>query len=189
MDGTEVASPRVMLDREATAPGLLGDLRVVLLDDDREARALLKAGLAALGVAAVREAEDALQALDIIESSGADVLVTERYLPFVRFLRTHRKAAASQIPVVMASAQARQADIREALDAGVDEFVAKPVTPGRLLAHILDAVDRRRPLVVAEGYVGPDRRGRAEDRGGGTLEADRADALLTPAEIAALLKP
>ena len=82
----------------------------------------------------------------------------------------------------MVSVRGRQADVHEARNAGVDEFLAKPVDARRLLDRIVAAVARSRPFVESEAYVGPDRR-RAEPGLDSGL-----DTRLTEAEIAALLE-
>ena len=124
----------------------IGDLRILILDDNANDRARIRDGLVDLGIADVRMANDPLAALDAMRARAVDVLVTERYLSFVRFLRTDRKRPASHVPIVMVSFHSRQADVHEARDAGVDEFLAKPVDAPRLLDRIVAAVGRSRPF-------------------------------------------
>ena len=168
----------------------IGDLRILILDDDADDRARIRDGLVGLGIADVRVADDPLAALDAMRARTVDVLVTERYLSFVRFLRADRKRPASHVPIVMVSVRGRQADVDEARNAGVDEFLAKPVDARRLLDRIVAAVARGRPFVESEAYVGPDRRC-AEPGLDGAPESGPAgglDTRLTEAEIAALLE-
>ncbi len=175
---------------ETMADPEIGDLRILILDDDTDDRARVRAGLVDLGVADVAVADDPLAALDAMRARAVDVLVTERYLSFVRFLRTNRKRPASRVPILMVSFRSRQADIHEARDAGVDDFLAKPVDTRRLLDRIVAAVDRSQPFVDCEAYVGPDRR-RAETSLEGrpqSASADGPDTRLTEAEIAVLLE-
>ena len=165
----------------------IGDLRILILDDHTNDRARIRDGLVDLGIADVRVADDPLAALDAMRARAVDVLVTERYLSFVRFLRTDRKRPASHVPIVMVSFHSRQADVHEARDAGVDGFLAKPVDARRLLDRIAAAVDRGLPFVECEAYVGPDRR-RAEPGLDESEPAGGPDTRLTEAEIAVLLE-
>jgi len=48
--------------------------------------------------------------------------------------------------------------VRQARDAGVNEFIAKPVTSRNLFLRIAAVVERPRPFVRASTYFGPDRR-------------------------------
>jgi two-component system, chemotaxis family, chemotaxis protein CheY len=166
------------------------DLRVLILDDDADDRARIRDDLVDLGIADVAVADDPLAALDAMRARTVDVLVTERYLSFVRFLRTSRKRPSSHLPILMVSFRNRQADIHEARDAGVDDFLAKPVDTHRLLDRIVAAVGRNLPFVECEAYVGPDRR-RVETTFEGLPDSDPVgdpDTRLTEAEIAVLLE-
>ena len=48
----------------------------------------------------------------------------------------------------------------QARDAGVTEFMAKPVSVKALCARINAIIDAPRPFIRANGYFGPDRRRR-----------------------------
>jgi DNA-binding response OmpR family regulator len=48
--------------------------------------------------------------------------------------------------------------VAEALDAGINEFLAKPISPRDLYLRIASIIDHPRPFVRARGYFGPDRR-------------------------------
>ena len=51
-----------------------------------------------------------------------------------------------------------------ARDAGVTEFLAKPITADNLFSRIAEIVERPRAFVRCDSYFGPDRRRRqAED--------------------------
>jgi DNA-binding response OmpR family regulator len=51
--------------------------------------------------------------------------------------------------------------VLQARDAGVTEFMAKPVSVKALCARINAIIDSPRPFIRASGYFGPDRRRRA----------------------------
>jgi two-component system chemotaxis response regulator CheY len=48
--------------------------------------------------------------------------------------------------------------VTEARDAGVTEFVVKPITAKAILVRINAVIFHPRPFVKSEGYFGPDRR-------------------------------
>jgi DNA-binding response OmpR family regulator len=50
--------------------------------------------------------------------------------------------------------------VEAARDAGVNEFLAKPITAHNLISRITEILDRPRPFVRCEAYTGPDRRRR-----------------------------
>ena len=53
--------------------------------------------------------------------------------------------------------------VEAARDAGVTEFLAKPITAAHLFSRIAEIVERPRAFVRCESYFGPDRRRRQID--------------------------
>jgi DNA-binding response OmpR family regulator len=60
----------------------------------------------------------------------------------------------------MITGHTEKSRVEAARDAGVTEFLAKPVTAHNLFSRIAEIVERPRPFVRCEGYFGPDRRRR-----------------------------
>lgn len=133
-------------------------MHVLIVDDNKRDRALVRRVLQAHGATHVIEASEPLEALEIVRHQKPDLLVTERHIEFVRFLRADKDRAIAEIPIVMISAKHRHSDVQEAHGSGIDEFVAKPSGTKRLLAHVLKALRDRRPFIRSELYFGPDRR-------------------------------
>ena len=161
------------------------DIHVLVLDPNRVRRGQLERGLRRLGIGAVRAVGDPVDAIEVMRTTRIDVLVTDQRPELVRFLRASRTPRISALPIVMVGARHRKADLREALDAGVDEFVTRDAGPGALCDSIVQVVRRGRRFVEADDYYGPDRRGHM----GGTEETDGPgdDMSLTRDEIEALL--
>lgn len=65
-------------------------------------------------------------------------------------------------PIVMVSASGDLSTILTARDAGVDEFVVKPMSVRTLAERTSAAVFQRRRFVETESYTGPERRRRAD---------------------------
>ena len=89
----------------------------------------------------------------------------------------------NQIPILMTSAYADMKAIYDARDAGVNEFLAKPITVAGLSKKLSRLFVERRPFIREEAYVGPCRRRhpdrdhngplrRAEDMAGAEAEDD-----------------
>jgi DNA-binding response OmpR family regulator len=81
-------------------------------------------------------------------------------LEFARKVRGAAKAALASIPMIMISGFTERAKVEAARDAGVNEFLAKPVTPQNLISRITEIFERPRAFVRCDGYCGPDRRRR-----------------------------
>lgn len=134
---------------------------------------LVRAVLAGLGVTQVEVVHRSDLAWRQLGLAHYDVLIVDRRLgdtdglDLVRRLR-RAPGPAARTPVIMVTASGDLAGVRAARDAGVDEFLVKPFTVGALAEHLSAALERRRPFINTEAYVGPDRRRRAdpEYRGG-----------------------
>ncbi|HVW92038.1 MAG TPA: response regulator [Devosia sp.] len=65
------------------------------------------------------------------------------------------------LPIVMLFSEASKSRIEEARDAGVTEFLRKPLSATVLEARLAQAIQHPRPAIHADSYTGPDRRRRA----------------------------
>lgn len=120
--------------------------RILLADDDRAIREALTRALTLEGYDVV-QATDGAQALTLIESSKPDVAVLDVMMPNVdgltvcRVLRSER----NRIPVLMLTARTETPDRVAGLDAGADDYLAKPFDLDELLARIRALLRRARP--------------------------------------------
>ena len=132
-------------------PSLAG-VRVLVVDDQEEARALLTATLGECGtqVTAVSSGVEALAVLaDPPDGERPDVLILDINMPDedgykvlerVRALEAER--GVSQIPAVALTALGRSEDRLKAFAAGFRMHVAKPVEPAELAVVIASLVER-----------------------------------------------
>lgn len=125
-------------------------MRVLVIEDDRETRDYLVAGLAQSGhlVEAASDGKDGLfQALD----QPYDVLVVDRMLPGLdglSIVETVRRAE-RKVPVLILSALGEVDDRVEGLKRGGDDYLVKPFAFSELLAR-LEALVRRGEVEAAE---------------------------------------
>lgn len=142
----------------------LSHLKALIVEDNAHMRALLRALLGGLGVAEVFEAQDGAKALEVLEAIAPDFVLTDLTMTPVdgiAFTREVRNSVASPnpfVPIIMVTGHTERARVLAARDAGVTEFLAKPVTARSLFLRIVEIVDRPRPFVRADAYFGPDRR-------------------------------
>lgn len=154
--------------------------RVLIVDDEAPILRFLRTSLAANGYDVV-EAASGTEALRLAAAQAPDVILLDLGLPdmdgkeVVRALRE-----GSQIPIIVVSARAREAEKIEALDLGADDYVNKPFGMGELLARLRTALRHRlaqeaRPSNVRVGAIAIDLVRRFVTRGGERL-------MLTPKE-------
>lgn len=122
----------------ATAPhARLDGLRVLVVDDEPDARSLVQAILRQYG-AEVLVAESAAEARASLRDEQPDVIVSDIGMPdedgyaFIRRVR----ADGSRTPAVALTAYASQQDAQRAFAAGFQKHVTKPVEPARLVGVV-----------------------------------------------------
>lgn len=129
--------------------GLQQILRQVLWDVG-----LRRLRVATAGGAAFRELADEPADLIFVDFVLADGPGTA----FVRRLRRMPDSPAPFCPVIMTIAHPTREKILAARDNGADEVVTRPVTVRGVMQKLVAVVDRPRGMVLAPGYIGPDRR-------------------------------
>jgi DNA-binding response OmpR family regulator len=66
--------------------------------------------------------------------------------------------------------------VRQARDAGVNEFLAKPVSVKAILSRLISVIEHPRPFVRTKSYFGPCRRRRGDNEYRGPERRVTADA-------------
>jgi CheY-like chemotaxis protein len=142
----------------------LRDTRFLVVDDHQPMREILKSLLYGLGVRQVTEARDAAEAYELLSHSAFDLLLTdydmgeETGVQLAHRLRRTAALANRRIPIIMITGRSEGRVILAARDAGVDEYLVKPLTAAALCQKVEATLTRRRPFVDTAAYRGPDRR-------------------------------
>ncbi len=142
----------------------LENVSVLVLDDNRHMRSLVQSILHALGVKEIREAADAPEAFKELQHFHADVIIADWHmepldgLDFVRLVRTAKDSPNPYVPIIMLTGHTEYQRVCEARDAGVNEFLAKPISAKALYMRFASIIDNPRPFIRTKTYFGPDRR-------------------------------
>ncbi|HEX8353668.1 MAG TPA: ATP-binding protein, partial [Pyrinomonadaceae bacterium] len=143
----EPAAPAAQGGAAAPASESLAGTRVLLVEDEEDAREMLKTLLEVSG-ASVRAAGSAAEAWESLEGAGCDVLVSDIGMPgedgysLIRRVRERDARHGVRTPAVALTAYAREEDRAHSLAAGFDAHVAKPVEPSELLAVVAELTGR-----------------------------------------------
>ena len=123
-----------------------GTVRILLVEDDAETAAYVARGLEEAGHL-VDRAADGQDGLFLATDGGHEVMVVDRMLPKLDGLSMVRavRAAGIATPVIFLTARTGVGDRVEGLEAGGDDYLAKPFAFAELLARI-NALARRPPL-------------------------------------------
>lgn len=158
-------------------------LQVLVVDDNRHMRAITSEILASAGFGLTHQAESGPEGLRRLAETPMDLVIVDyKMAPMdgIAFVRQLRARPSSRfVPVIMLTGHANWRRVREARDAGVTEFMVKPIAPRLLLERIESLIERPRPFVVAEAYTGPCRRRRAD----AAYAGERRRAADQPVEI------
>jgi two-component system, OmpR family, copper resistance phosphate regulon response regulator CusR len=124
-------------------------MRVLLVEDDADAAAVLAKGLREHAYA-VDVASDGREALEQAAINDYDVIVLDLLLPAVNGIEVCRRlrAAGAETPVLMLTARGEPDQRVEGLDAGADDYLAKPYHFPELLARVR-ALLRRGPALAS----------------------------------------
>jgi CheY-like chemotaxis protein len=149
--------------------GAFTHVKALIVEDNHHMRVLLRSLLNTLGITHIYEASDGAEAFALLRDRQPDLVLTDLTMEpidgisFVRELRQSPHSPNPYIPVVMVTGHTERRRVETARDAGVTEFLAKPITAQNLIARITEVVDRPRPFVRSQTYFGPDRRRRATE--------------------------
>ncbi|AMD00406.1 MULTISPECIES: response regulator transcription factor [Halomonas] len=121
--------------------------RILMIEDEEDIAFLIRFLLERNGYQ-VSHAADGRQALEALASSPpVGLVLLDIMLPYhdgLEVLERLRGLPAWQdVPVLMLTAKAREADIVRALELGADDFVTKPFQPDELLARMRRFMRRR----------------------------------------------
>lgn len=150
-------------------------LKILLVDDNHHMRVLLGEILRAIGVKEIFEASDGAEGLQMMRNHPIDIVMTDLSMQpldgidFVRLLRNSPDSPNQMAPVIMVTGHSTMQRVNEAREAGVNEFLAKPLTARGVIERISQVVEHPRPYMRTGDYFGPDRRRRADPAYGGPL--------------------
>jgi PAS domain S-box-containing protein len=130
------SSPRHVADRMA-----LSGMQILVVDDDADARELIRRILADRE-AVVRTAASADEALALLGKQRFDVMVSDIGMPgedgysLIRRVRSLEPRYGGDTPAIALTAYARSQDRNDAIQAGFERHLAKPVDPIELVAAV-----------------------------------------------------
>ena len=112
---------------------------ILIVEDERPIREMIAFGLKRAGFE-VREAEDSRTARSALADRRPDLMLVDWMLPdtsgleLTRALKRERETR--DLPIIMLTARAAEADKVAGLDGGADDYLTKPFSPRELLARV-----------------------------------------------------
>ncbi len=150
-------------------PDGLSKVRVLVVDANAHMRTIVSSVLIAVGVGHVRECADGAEALKTLEHWQTDIAIVDyRMAPidgleFTRLVRNAEDSVNPYLPIIMLTGDASRQMVLDARDAGVTEFVAKPMNAQAILDRLNNVIFKPRSFVKTADYFGPDRRRKQDE--------------------------
>ena len=155
-------------------------LKILVVDDNAHMRKLVTTILQAFGVVQIYEADSGERAWAALRETNPDVVILDwamdgtSGLELVRMIRSNPACPNTFVPVIMLSGHTSAEHVLEARDAGINEFIAKPVSVNTMMSRLVALIEHPRPFVRTNKYFGPCRRRRgAEDYCGPERRAEK----------------
>lgn len=122
-------------------------MRVLLVDDSANARRFVRHVLANLGIEEFIEAENGVQAMEILSGTMVDLVITDYNMPEMdgRALIEHirQQSWQSTVPILMVTSESDMSRLAAVEQAGVSAICDKPFEPRMIKALIEQAVRSR----------------------------------------------
>jgi len=120
--------------------------KILVVDDDAFMRKTTHAALSGLGFEHVILAEDGVQALEVLENEGADLLLTDIQMPnmngleLIKIIRTAHSSAPRYLPVVVMTGISDDDTLSSAIALDVNGLLSKPVKPLSVVDKVVQAM-------------------------------------------------
>lgn len=172
-------------------------LRFLVIDDNAHMRRILRTLLHGFGAREVYEAEDGATGLEAFNHFVPDIIITDWAMPIfdglelAQMIRQPGANANPYVAIIMLTGHSEKKRVTAARDAGITEFLAKPISAKGLYQRIINIVANPRPFIRTRTYFGPDRRRSTgagyvgpERRKGGKADVIKHSTLLEKARSA-----
>lgn len=121
---------------------------VMIVEDEQPIRTMVNYALTRAGYELI-EVENAREANEQLADQTPDIILMDWMLPGQSGMeltkRLKREVATQHIPIIMLTAMAEENDKITGLNAGADDYISKPFSPGELIARIQAVLRRTRP--------------------------------------------
>lgn len=108
------------------------DMKILVVDDSRVMRHIIRNHLVALGFTEILEAGSGREALAVLAAEPVDLVFSDWVMPGMHGIELLKQvrgnAATSRIPFIMVTAEAQPHLVFEAIQAKVSDYVVKPFT-------------------------------------------------------------
>ncbi|MCZ6862280.1 MAG: response regulator [Alphaproteobacteria bacterium] len=152
------------------------EVEVALYDPNVRMRSLMRSILLTIGFRSINEARNAREIVATIRLQPTDLLIIDldhepdNICAFIRDIREGVFGTNPFIVIIGMTGNPEKAMISRLLQTGLDDLIAKPISPNILSERTMNLIRNRKKFLVTTSYIGPDRRGEKQ-RFEGDLES------------------
>ncbi len=144
----------------------LTDLNVLVAEQNMSLRTMLRGVFKELGITHSMIVATADEALNAFFAGDFDLILLDWAPTFdgiglLNKVRNEKDSPNPFVPVIVMTANTEMHHICTARDAGMTEFLAKPLSAALIYRRICAVIESNRPFVRASRFFGPDRRRKA----------------------------
>ena len=141
----------------------LTKLNVLILENNKLIRQLMSNVFHEFGVRKGQKTGDPDDAFEMFSSDAADIIISDwsPEVDGIEFLKRIRSAPESPdpfVPIIICTGNTEIHHVVTARDAGMTEFLVKPVSAKTIYSRIVSVIEKHRQFIRVENYFGPDRR-------------------------------
>ncbi len=143
-------------------------IHVAVGDTNPEVRSSIRRALREGGASEITDFSSVEEMMPLLNNISIDLFVTDAELPggdicdVVQRVRNHAVGRNPFVAVIANTGVAEAAGIQRILGSGVDDLLIKPIRIDILLERIANLIAARKPFVMMQNYIGPDRRGQKD---------------------------
>ena len=142
----------------------MSHLTILVADPNPYMTKIIRAMLRGFGITRIREASDGAVALEEFKTQSIDIaifdyaLTTLDGIELTELLRADEHSPHRFVPIIMLSAYTEKKRVEASRDAGITEFLRKPLCARDLYLRLVEVIENPREFVQSNHYFGPDRR-------------------------------
>ncbi|MBL6947397.1 MAG: response regulator [Rhodospirillales bacterium] len=143
----------------------LSEINVLILESNSLIRRLMTNVFREFGVSKGRSTDNADKAYELFAATEADIIISDWApeldgISFIERVRNDPDSPNPYVPIIVCSGNTERRQVLAARDAGMSEYLAKPVSPKSIYSRICSVVENERVFVRNGKFFGPDRRRR-----------------------------
>lgn len=153
-----------MIDERTIPPEQLKRMKVLVVDPNAYMRGVIADSLRRLMITNINAAATAVEAFSVGRTFKPDVIFVDwdagrmSGLEFTREVRRNSTGMSRETPIILLAGAIDHEQLMSARQAGINEFLLKPVSAQGVLSRIEEVVLRPRKFIDSRNYVGPCRR-------------------------------